>query len=266
MYRKKIRLLGAAALLGFAVHQNANAVPVDIAFIVDQSLSMPGEFVWIPNVITQIDAALQTQSSITSTRYGFAGFMVNAGNEGMCASSGPGDELCDLAYVDMTSNITDIENAAIAARGDLRRNTERGYHAADWSRENFSWADDAVKIMILIMDERGDQGSTIPDVGPGNKEQDLGQLLDDGDFLLNVITQTSNWRDWDEAVFDINDPGYQGLFDLAFLRDNPIDFTQQFVDAKVEEIVSVIPVPAAVWLFGTALIGLIGFGKRGKAS
>ena len=28
---------------------------------------------------------------------------------------------------------------------------------------------------------------------------------------------------------------------------------------------SVIPVPAAVWLFGTALIGLIGFGKRRKS-
>ena len=29
--------------------------------------------------------------------------------------------------------------------------------------------------------------------------------------------------------------------------------------------VSTVPVPAAVWLFGTALIGLIGFGKRKKA-
>ena len=29
---------------------------------------------------------------------------------------------------------------------------------------------------------------------------------------------------------------------------------------------SVVPVPAAVWLFGTALIGLIGFGKRRKAA
>lgn len=29
---------------------------------------------------------------------------------------------------------------------------------------------------------------------------------------------------------------------------------------------SVIPVPAAVWLFGTALVGLIGFGRRRKAA
>jgi len=30
--------------------------------------------------------------------------------------------------------------------------------------------------------------------------------------------------------------------------------------------ISVIPIPAAVWLFGTALIGLIGFGRRRKAA
>ena len=29
---------------------------------------------------------------------------------------------------------------------------------------------------------------------------------------------------------------------------------------------SAVPVPAAVWLFGTALIGLIGFGKRRKTA
>jgi len=30
--------------------------------------------------------------------------------------------------------------------------------------------------------------------------------------------------------------------------------------------VSPVPVPAAVWLFGTALIGMIGFGRRRKAA
>jgi hypothetical protein len=31
-------------------------------------------------------------------------------------------------------------------------------------------------------------------------------------------------------------------------------------------LVSPVPVPAAIWLFGTALIGLVGFGKRSKAA
>jgi hypothetical protein len=30
--------------------------------------------------------------------------------------------------------------------------------------------------------------------------------------------------------------------------------------------VSAVPVPAALWLFGTGLIGLIGFSKRGKSA
>ncbi len=35
-----------------------------------------------------------------------------------------------------------------------------------------------------------------------------------------------------------------------------------FASALVRAVPSPVPVPAAVWLFGTALIGLIGFGKR----
>jgi len=34
---------------------------------------------------------------------------------------------------------------------------------------------------------------------------------------------------------------------------------------KVQLTVSAVPVPAAVWLFGSALIGLVGFSKRRKA-
>ena len=36
--------------------------------------------------------------------------------------------------------------------------------------------------------------------------------------------------------------------------------------AIVDNLPSPVPVPAAVWLFGTALIGLVGFGKRRKAT
>lgn len=50
-------------------------------------------------------------------------------------------------------------------------------------------------------------------------------------------------------VLPINIPGTPGLLD-------PASWTQ----------VSAIPVPAAVWLFGTALVGLLGFGRRKKAA
>ena len=35
-------------------------------------------------------------------------------------------------------------------------------------------------------------------------------------------------------------------------------------DVSIDVSPSAVPVPAAVWLFGTALIGLVGFGKRNK--
>jgi hypothetical protein len=43
------------------------------------------------------------------------------------------------------------------------------------------------------------------------------------------------------------------------------DGQEHFGDWEISEI-SAVPVPAAVWLFGTALIGLVGFGKRRKTA
>ena len=55
---------------------------------------------------------------------------------------------------------------------------------------------------------------------------------------------------FDELIIDV-DESINGAFALDNLRF---------------EAVNPIPVPAAVWLFGTALIGLLGFGKRSKAA
>ena len=38
------------------------------------------------------------------------------------------------------------------------------------------------------------------------------------------------------------------------------------ISSHSDDLVSAVPVPAAIWLFGTALIGLVGFGKRRKAA
>ena len=40
--------------------------------------------------------------------------------------------------------------------------------------------------------------------------------------------------------------------------------TNNFSGAEIEVLAAVIPLPAAVWLFGTALIGLLGLSKRRK--
>ena len=46
------------------------------------------------------------------------------------------------------------------------------------------------------------------------------------------------------------------------LRSSTNGFNFVMDDVRFESSVSAVPVPAAVWLFGTAMIGLIGFGKR----
>ena len=241
---KTSKILGAP-ILAFSMIGSANAVPVDIGFVVDQSVSMGGEFDWIPGVIGDIDAALQSTSKVTSARYGLAGYEEFAG-----------DLDARNTYVDMTSDVSVVSTAA--DKTDLYGGLERGHDAAEWAMTGFSWDPASVKVMILISDEEGDQGSTI-------SEAQLGQDLDDDDFLLNVITFQEYFSDWDDAVFDINDASYSGLFDLGFLRANPTDFTDEFVEAKVGEIdeeVSV-PEPSVLGLMGLGLFGL-GLARRRK--
>jgi hypothetical protein len=54
-------------------------------------------------------------------------------------------------------------------------------------------------------------------------------------------------------VVGLDNNGSSPGFDLTFIQG-------------LEGSVSVVPVPAAVWLFGTALIGFVGLGKRRKAT
>jgi len=60
---------------------------------------------------------------------------------------------------------------------------------------------------------------------------------------------------------------------IRLINNNSIDLSAldptwtaevDFDDVRLS--VSAVPVPAAIWLFGTALIGLVGFGKRRKAA
>jgi len=54
----------------------------------------------------------------------------------------------------------------------------------------------------------------------------------------------------------------------AVPASNSIATAAGFVDLTItgEVVVNPVPIPAAIWLFGTALIGLVGFGKRRKAA
>ena len=74
---------------------------------------------------------------------------------------------------------------------------------------------------------------------------------------LTIDTNISNWvstmASFGDDFVTIN------LADLVIPSDTYFDVT--FITNH-----SAVPVPAAVWLFGTALMGLVGFGKRRQAT
>ena len=59
-------------------------------------------------------------------------------------------------------------------------------------------------------------------------------------------------------------PGFGSVTEASFsyIGLASLDFDEGFGDITY----SVVPVPAAVWLFGTALVGLVGFNKRRKSA
>jgi hypothetical protein len=61
------------------------------------------------------------------------------------------------------------------------------------------------------------------------------------------------------------------LLGIRLIHRNDVNRSGDFVDwaseiafDNVQLSVSAVPAPAAAWLFGTALVGLVGFGKRRK--
>lgn len=81
----------------------------------------------------------------------------------------------------------------------------------------------------------------------------------------------------DDIVSDSNG-GFPGdyspfsYFFIALSTETTLRFTDKSIggnsfDVLLDDVsVSAVPVPAALWLFGTALIGLLGFNKRRKAT
>jgi len=73
----------------------------------------------------------------------------------------------------------------------------------------------------------------------------------------------------DGSSYDVNTGyagGNNGIGSFSLLAGEKLKVAynnEQFYVSGME--VSAVPIPAAIWLFGTALIGLVGFGKR-KAS
>jgi len=90
---------------------------------------------------------------------------------------------------------------------------------------------------------------------------DASDILLDALTLMNVGDFSNNGETAEDTFFGIS---HGGGISRIFISNTgggiEVDHLQYGGSA------SVIPVPAAVWLFGTALIGLVGFSKRRKAA
>ena len=89
-----------------------------------------------------------------------------------------------------------------------------------------------------------------------------------GDFTAtNEASATLNLTGSDWFILAISTDGgtsWSGDTSVNFMGAN--SYTVNFSDGSVLEVdVRVVPVPAAVWLFGSGLIGLIGVARRKKA-
>jgi hypothetical protein len=111
-------------------------------------------------------------------------------------------------------------------------------------------------------------GGTIVSLGFNSGTLLTGSLADFGagandplEFLFNITGGDAAGLFGPQAGVILSQSGYSGSFAANFSSGAFLGLSDTFSAS-----VNPVPVPAAIWLFGTALIGLVGFGKRMKAA
>lgn len=117
-----------------------------------------------------------------------------------------------------------------------------------------------------ILQRVTDAGIVDEFIGTGLISEDLLELGLFTFFGSGAISDGNGEPLIDFDTFDFN-PLFMGLENL-FIEDFNVEFelgpTDVTIQYDYDPTVAVVPVPAAVWLFGSALIGFVGLGRRKK--
>lgn len=196
------------------------------------------------------------------------------------ANAALASRLGGLAYYDDDLNITWIANANLAASNTFGVSGINSYGSMDWNTAN-TWID--------AMNTNGGTGylgysdwrlptTIIPDAacsdgsgsGSGCLLSEMGHLnnregvhWDEPSAPGNPFINLQFNEYWSSTVVE-SDPGrsWAYSFDLGGQNTFNQDYSDNYVWAVRSGDVSTAPVPAAVWLFGSGLIGLIGVAGR----
>lgn len=244
--RKLTAILGivvvAMAMILVAGQAQAQVIPADIVFIIDESGSMGGDQAEVIANLGTFTGALETAG--IDARYGLVGF----GQGGSTSANN----------IRLVSDLTDKSGIATAlgtlvASGSF----EPGFEATAFALNNITWRSGAVKNLILITDEDSD-----------GTEGGADALLTRLDALWNGIIN-ANDPDSPAGDYTVLAADHGGTtFDIEAFRADPGPFFVNFSNTKVQEIIDkgdgedVIPEPASMLLFGTGLFGLIGFRRK----
>lgn len=139
--------------------------------------------------------------------------------------------------------------------------------ASDDTSETLRFVDVQTSVASLMSPASGSEQAIFNDLGTGDVYGDITFTRDDVDVWLEIDLSV-------EALDKINqNSGLWAIASHVSTLDNPIApaFLKQerlFIDHGVgvtpmpELVLTTVPVPTAVWLFGSGLFGLVGFSKR----
>lgn len=235
--------------LGIAGAAQAATMDADLMFVVDGSGSMGDDFTDLGAGMTTFVNALQADPRMGSVRVGLVRYSLN-----------------QLLEINLTDDLTVFDGLS---RGKGNFATENPLQAIDFALTNsaITYRPDAVKTIILITDEEGDDFGTYSNVH-GTGVSALNTLLDDLGFLNNIIHNPAK-KGSTENYSQIARP-YGALFDIAEFRADPTSFLSAFAKVKVQEFADVqqslnaVPLPAGAW-FLIGGLGALAFVRRRKA-